>query len=100
MASLTLGIDLLDPTLQEISGANSFELELGRESFIRLWNDYNFKVKTYQETEVTQGTTDSREDMVSQRLLSGRRWNPSIDLTRHVVSQARIQLPRKPSGAS
>lgn len=65
MAGLSLGIDYLDPTLQELSGANSFELELGREAFVRLWNDYNFKVKTYQETEVAKHKpADNTDDMV------------------------------------
>ncbi|KAK4187864.1 hypothetical protein QBC35DRAFT_219195 [Podospora australis] len=49
MASVTLPIDSNDPVLQQLCGANSIEAELGRQTFFRLWNDYNFKVKTFQE---------------------------------------------------
>jgi protein SERAC1 len=49
MASLTLQVNASDPMLLDLTGANGFELELGREAFIRMWNDYNFKVKTFQE---------------------------------------------------
>jgi len=50
MASATLGVDVDDPVLEELSGANSIEVELGRHSFLRMWNDYNFRVKTFQES--------------------------------------------------
>ncbi len=50
MASVTLPIDPNDPVLQELCGANSAEVELGRQTFVRLWNDYNFRVKTFQES--------------------------------------------------
>ncbi|KAK3376065.1 hypothetical protein B0T24DRAFT_591752 [Lasiosphaeria ovina] len=53
MASITLRVDSNDFVLQELSGANSPEAELGRQTFVRLWNDYNFKVKTFQESVVT-----------------------------------------------
>ena len=49
MASVTLKVPAMDPVLKDLTGADGFELDLGRESFIRMWNDYNFKVKTFQE---------------------------------------------------
>lgn len=52
MASVTLPIDADDPVLAELSGANSIEVDLGRQAFVRLWNDYNFRVKTFQESVV------------------------------------------------
>jgi hypothetical protein len=36
-------------TILRALGSDSPELELCRESFISLWNRYNFKVKTFQE---------------------------------------------------
>ncbi|KAH6649564.1 hypothetical protein F5144DRAFT_479076 [Chaetomium tenue] len=50
MASVTLPIDPSDPVLHELCGTNSAQVELSRQTFIRLWNDYNFKVKTFQES--------------------------------------------------
>ncbi|KAK3994492.1 hypothetical protein QBC44DRAFT_44695 [Cladorrhinum sp. PSN332] len=50
MASATLPIDSEDPVLQQLCGSNTIEIELGRQTFVRLWNDYNFKVKTFQES--------------------------------------------------
>ena len=49
MAGITLKIDPDDQVLQELTGANGFEIELCRGAFVRIWNDYNFKVKTFQE---------------------------------------------------
>lgn len=52
MASVTLpcsdGSD--DPVLRALCGEESMALELGRQSFVRLWNEYNFGVKTFQES--------------------------------------------------
>ncbi len=56
MAGAMLRIDVDDQVLQDLSGANSAILNLGRESFIRLWNGYNFKVRTYQEQAPIQPT--------------------------------------------
>ena len=68
MASVTMGVDPDDAVLQELTGAASLELELGRGDFIRLWNDYNFKVKTYQESMVNSTSnvvpSDTRADAV------------------------------------
>ena len=50
MASVTLPIDPSDPVLHELCGTNTAQAELSRQTFIRLWNDYNFKVKTFQES--------------------------------------------------
>jgi len=52
MAGVTLQVDSSDQVLQELSGVNTIESELGRQAFIRIWNDYNFKVKTFQESVV------------------------------------------------
>lgn len=50
MASATLTAELDDSLLSEVCGINSVDIELGRQTFVRLWNDYNFKVKTFQES--------------------------------------------------
>ncbi|KAK4235092.1 hypothetical protein C8A03DRAFT_37077 [Achaetomium macrosporum] len=50
MASVTLQVDPDDVVLQELCGANTVGIELGRQTFVRLWSDYNFKVKTFQES--------------------------------------------------
>jgi len=66
MASTILKVPAADPVLQDLTGANGFELELGRESFVRLWNDYNFKVKTFQEkVPMRPKTTDNAAELVS-----------------------------------
>jgi protein SERAC1 len=66
MASVTLRIDPSDTVLQELTGANGFELDLGREAFIRMWNDYNFKIKTFQENLPTKvKSPEGKTDMVS-----------------------------------
>ncbi|OAA65369.1 hypothetical protein SPI_02156 [Niveomyces insectorum RCEF 264] len=49
MAGVMMGIDDTDEVLQDLSGANAPYVNLGRQNFIRIWNDYNFKVKTFQE---------------------------------------------------
>ncbi|KAB5536250.1 hypothetical protein GE09DRAFT_344644 [Coniochaeta sp. 2T2.1] len=53
MASMTLGVDSRDPALRDLSGSASLEMELGRQAFTRMWNNYNFSVKTYQESMVS-----------------------------------------------
>jgi hypothetical protein len=66
MASVTLKVPATDHVLQELTGANGFELELGRESFVRLWNDYNFRVKTFQEkVPMKPKTADNVAELVS-----------------------------------
>ncbi|KAM7196341.1 hypothetical protein V8F33_006250 [Rhypophila sp. PSN 637] len=52
MASVTLQVDPNDQVLQELSGAKNIQSEIGRQAFLRIWNDYNFKVKTFQESVV------------------------------------------------
>jgi hypothetical protein len=47
-ASVILRVDSNDTILRTL-GADSPELELGRESFIILWRKYGFSVKTFQE---------------------------------------------------
>ncbi|KAK3385210.1 hypothetical protein B0H63DRAFT_510092 [Podospora didyma] len=71
MASITLRVDSNDFALQELSGANSLESELGRMSFVRLWNDYNFKVKTFQESVIpSYRFLDLRAEATIRRLSS------------------------------
>lgn len=50
MAAITFRVDSQDLVLEHLSGASSAEAELGRQAFVRIWNDYNFKVKTFQES--------------------------------------------------
>ncbi|KAK4177158.1 hypothetical protein QBC36DRAFT_372366 [Triangularia setosa] len=50
MASVTLSVDPDDPVLPQLCGGNNVEIELGRQTFIRQWNEYNFRVKTFQES--------------------------------------------------
>ncbi|KAL2131702.1 hypothetical protein VTI74DRAFT_4721 [Chaetomium olivicolor] len=50
MAGAVFGIGPHDPVLEELCGTNAVEMELSRQAFVRLWNAYNFKVKTFQES--------------------------------------------------
>ncbi|KAL2179501.1 uncharacterized protein P884DRAFT_194557 [Thermothelomyces heterothallicus CBS 202.75] len=50
MAVATLHTDPSDSLLREVCGIRALELELGRQTFVKLWNEYNFKVKTFQES--------------------------------------------------
>ena len=52
MAGVTLGpgADPNDAVLQALSGVGSAEMEMGRQAFVRLWNAYGFRVKTFQES--------------------------------------------------
>jgi hypothetical protein len=52
MAGVTLPADPNDPVVEELCGASSVQVELGRQTFVRLWNNYNFGVKTFQESVV------------------------------------------------
>ncbi|KAJ2906161.1 hypothetical protein MKZ38_002876 [Zalerion maritima] len=55
MAHLTLGVDPRDPNLPSLfGGADGEEVEAGRQVFLRLWMDHNFRVKTFQEKNATQ----------------------------------------------
>ena len=66
MAGATFGMNPQDPVLQQLSGANSLQAELGRQTFIRLWNDFNFRVKTFQESIIpTYRFMDLRFEAVS-----------------------------------
>ncbi|KAK3380892.1 hypothetical protein B0H63DRAFT_474541 [Podospora didyma] len=61
--SFVLRVDS-NPSLLRALGADSPELELGRESFVTLWRKYNFRVKTFQEawgvTGVNVGSLNSK----------------------------------------
>ncbi|KAK3313963.1 hypothetical protein B0H66DRAFT_503773 [Apodospora peruviana] len=72
MASVTLHVDSNDQVLQELSGASSnTQLEMGRLAFIRIWNDYNFKVKTFQESVVlSYRILEVRLEATARRLAS------------------------------
>jgi len=68
MAAITFGVDSHDLVLQHLSGASSVDAELGRQSFVRIWNDYNFKVKTFQESIIpSYKFLDLRAEAVSYR---------------------------------
>ena len=56
MAGAMLRVDSEDMVLQDLCGVNSALPNLGRQSFIRLWNDYNFRVLTYHENAPIQST--------------------------------------------
>ncbi|TPX07735.1 uncharacterized protein E0L32_010631 [Thyridium curvatum] len=49
MASTTLKVAADDAVLRDLSGAVSANLNLNRLAFLRLWNNYNFRVKTFHE---------------------------------------------------
>jgi hypothetical protein len=55
VASAVLRMDTSDVVLKALSGANSPELQLGRESFIRLWRQKQFYVKTFREGQAMVG---------------------------------------------
>ena len=61
MAGAVLRINPSDPVLQDLSGAHSAMLNLGRQTFVRLWNDYNFRVRTYQENQPVGSTLRDRQ---------------------------------------
>ncbi len=66
MASAMLRVKSHDRVLQDLSGANNALLNLGRQSFVRLWNDYNFRVRTFQENTSIQHTVrDPKPEHVS-----------------------------------
>jgi len=66
MASATLVTELNDALLTEICGADQVDVELGRQAFVRLWNNYNFKVKTFQESVIpSYQVPESRAETVS-----------------------------------
>jgi hypothetical protein len=70
MAGATSQMDPQDPVLQQLSGADSLLAELGRQTFVRLWNDFNFRVKTFQESIIpTYRFRELRVEAVSVPLL-------------------------------
>ncbi|KAK1830499.1 hypothetical protein QBC39DRAFT_410291 [Podospora conica] len=71
MAGATSEMDPQDPVLQQLSGANSLQAELGRQTFVRLWNDFNFRVKTFQESIIpTYRFRELRVEATIRRLAS------------------------------
>lgn len=68
MGSVTLSVDPDDPVLPQLCGGSSAEIELGRQSFIRQWNEFNFRVKTFQESVIPSfADADERAAAVSDR---------------------------------
>lgn len=75
MAGATFEMDPQDPVLQQLSGADSLHAELGRQTFVRLWNDFNFRVKTFQESIIpTYRFRELRVEAVSVPLLCACAW--------------------------
>ncbi|KAK3319530.1 hypothetical protein B0T19DRAFT_268759 [Cercophora scortea] len=71
MASVTLNVDANDTVLQELSGANNVDVELGQQAFLRIWNDYNFRVKTFQESVIlSYRILEIRVEATTRRLAS------------------------------
>ncbi|KAK5651473.1 hypothetical protein OQA88_12480 [Cercophora sp. LCS_1] len=71
MAAVTFRVDSHDLVLQHLSGASSLDAELGRQSFVRIWNDYNFRVKTFQESIIpSYRFLDLRAEATIRRLAS------------------------------
>ncbi|PKS04937.1 hypothetical protein jhhlp_008303 [Lomentospora prolificans] len=70
MASVCLDIPATDQALQYLTGTSGFELDLGREAFTRMWNDYNFRVKTFQEELPVVGRRQSAADCEVRRASS------------------------------
>ncbi|KAK3690513.1 hypothetical protein B0T22DRAFT_424409 [Podospora appendiculata] len=71
MASVTLNVDANDTVLQELSGANNVDVELGQQAFVRIWNDYNFRVKTFQESVIlSYRILEIRVEATTRRLAS------------------------------
>ncbi|KAK0610367.1 hypothetical protein B0T17DRAFT_110933 [Bombardia bombarda] len=71
MASVTLRVEASDIGLQELSGANSVELQLVQDAFLRIWNDYNFQVKTFQESVIlSYRFLELRVEATARRLAS------------------------------
>ncbi|CAK7214257.1 hypothetical protein SEUCBS140593_002121 [Sporothrix eucalyptigena] len=60
LAGLSLGVSPQDAVLQDLSGANMLALESGRLNFVRLWNDYNFRVKTFHEADKSHNSAISQ----------------------------------------
>lgn len=71
MASVCLDIPAADHALQYLTGTSGFELDLGREAFTRMWNDYNFRVKTFQEDMPVVERRQSAADFVSDFFFHG-----------------------------
>ena len=94
MAGAVLRSDPSDPVLQDLSGANSAMLNLGRQAFVRLWNDYNFRVRTYQEN-VPLGSTlrDQKPEHVKQN-------QPFTALVRRLMSEIRYCGVKQPPSAT
>ncbi|VBB81412.1 Putative protein of unknown function [Podospora comata] len=71
MGSVTLSVDPDDPVLPQLCGGSSAQIELGRQSFIRQWNEFNFRVKTFQESVIPSfADADERAAATVRRLAS------------------------------
>ncbi|CAK7210276.1 hypothetical protein SBRCBS47491_000722 [Sporothrix bragantina] len=62
LAGLSLGVSPQDAVLQDLCGANTPTLESGRRNFVRLWNDYNFRVRTFHEADKSHNSAISQNE--------------------------------------
>ena len=76
IASIVLRVDS-NATILRALGEDCPELELSRESFIQQWHKYNFKVKTFQESQGITGVhfllSNQRYDETTWSFLSTRK---------------------------
>ncbi|KAJ4291591.1 hypothetical protein N0V88_006191 [Collariella sp. IMI 366227] len=69
MAGATLNLESDDPLLEELCDVNTAEIELGRQTFLRLWNDHNFSVKTFHQSIIqSHSRSGSRAETAMQHL--------------------------------
>lgn len=69
LAGLALGVSPHDEVLQDLCGVTdnsrsrqTSAIEIGRQAFVRLWNDYNFRVKTFQEADKSHNSAISQSE--------------------------------------
>ncbi|ERS98806.1 hypothetical protein HMPREF1624_03996 [Sporothrix schenckii ATCC 58251] len=69
LAGQALGVSSHDEVLQDLCGVidntrsrQTSVLEMGRQAFVRLWNDYNFRVKTFQEADRSHNSAISQSE--------------------------------------
>ncbi|KAL1904135.1 hypothetical protein Sste5344_010159 [Sporothrix stenoceras] len=69
LAGLSLGVNPNDEVLQDLCGVTdnsrsrqTSALEIGRQTFVRLWNDYNFRVRTFQEADKSHNSAISQAE--------------------------------------
>lgn len=96
MAAITFRVDSHDLVLHHLCGASSVEAELGRKAFARLWNDYNFKVKTFQESIIpSYRFLDLRAEAVSWHRVPCLPWLSLTKPRRFAALQASSGIPAR-----